>query len=291
MLRRAFTLVELLIVIAIIGLLIGLLLPAVMSAREAARRMQCSSRLRDLALAGIQHHDTHGSLPKGTELTTSSFPYRSWLSQSLPWMEQNSLNDSIEQAYASDAYPFSSPFHPDMARFVPLFACPSDATNSGVVHSERWGFFVGPTSYLGCAGISSVSPNGALHGGSKVSYQRITDGLSNTLYAGERPLSTRNDFGWWYAGAGASIGSLDHTLGVQETINNPFAACGPASGKFAPAKRPQSDCDAMHFWSFHPSGANFAYCDGSVHFLPYSTDERVMRSLATIAAGDVVAIE
>ena len=63
--RRAFTLVELLVVIAIIGLLIGLLLPAVQAAREAARRTSCKNNLKQIGLALHQHHDVHKRLPAG----------------------------------------------------------------------------------------------------------------------------------------------------------------------------------------------------------------------------------
>src|SRR6186997_1376717 len=86
-LRRAFTLVELLVVIAIIGVLVALLLPAVQSARESARRMQCSNNLRQVSIAVHSYHDAIQYLPPAS--TNSNLSGSSAFAAILPHIEQS----------------------------------------------------------------------------------------------------------------------------------------------------------------------------------------------------------
>ena len=102
-LRRGFTLVELLVVIAIIGVLVALLLPAVQSARESARRMQCSNNLKQIALAAHNFHDVEGRLPYNTQFQGGwDWNYqqnqRSWscMARLLPYVEQGNLKEQLQ---------------------------------------------------------------------------------------------------------------------------------------------------------------------------------------------------
>ncbi|MEO0529938.1 MAG: DUF1559 domain-containing protein [Planctomycetota bacterium] len=120
--RDGFTLVELLVVIAIIGILVAMLLPAVQAAREAARRTQCLSNLKNVALAGHNHHDVYGFFPPAIEYSAQAFTTGggaihlnddfgpNWVIKLLPFMEEQPLFDSFvledpatgEEVYISD---------------------------------------------------------------------------------------------------------------------------------------------------------------------------------------------
>jgi prepilin-type N-terminal cleavage/methylation domain-containing protein len=217
--RTAFTLIELLVVLAIIGTLIALLLPAVQRVRDAGARIKCANNLRQIALAAHNYHDTLGSLPAGMRYRNGRDPYllMSWLTQLLPFAEQDSLWRATQAAYGQSPWPLNNPPHVGLTTVLPVFVCPSDGRANGVEEAQREHIFVALTSYLGVEGKDLTTLDGVLFRDSRIRLTDITDGTSQTLLAGERPPSADFQFGWWYAGAGQLFtGSCDMILGVQE---------------------------------------------------------------------------
>jgi prepilin-type processing-associated H-X9-DG protein len=149
---------------------------------------------------------------------------------------------------------------------------------------------VGLTNYLGVLGTNLFRNDGVLFEQSRIRLNDITDGTTNTLMIGERPPSPDQLFGWWYAGWGQDkSGSMDLTLGVRERSVFPGLSMCPQGPFHFQAGDLKNSCDIFHFWSPHPGGAHFAFCDGSVRFLAYSADS-IMPALATRAGGEAVGV-
>lgn len=145
-LRTGFTLVELLVVIAIIGILVGLLLPAVQMAREAARRIQCSNNIKNLALANANFETSKKAYPGSQDIFGSigtgaaqQGKVGSWVVSLMPNFEQQALRDlwddtSTQGNWIGQGQPFATPRDPNIAgQFYPnlsILACPSDTRNN-----------------------------------------------------------------------------------------------------------------------------------------------------------------
>jgi len=196
--RAGFTLIELLVVIAIIAILIALLLPAVQQAREAARRTQCKNNLMQLVLAAHNYEMAYEVLPPGTvnaqgPIKNSPDGYHvSWMVQLLPFLDQAAmyrLFDFKENVYGAKNEKIRK-------AAVSAFKCPSDPVVRG--HFGRGGKDWALTSYAGnhhdVEAPIDADNHGVLFLNSSVRYQDITDGSSNTIFAGEK-YATGNDLG------------------------------------------------------------------------------------------------
>jgi len=289
--RTAFSLVELLVVIGIIALLVGMLLPAVQRVREAAMRSWCTNNLRQIAIATHQYHDTFLSFPPGMRYQNGSdrYPLMSWLTELLPYVEQETLWSTSLSAYQRDPSPLHNPPHIGLATVIPTYICPSDSRTDRMQFAPRDKVSVALTSYLGVEGSNLWTKDGVLFRDSHIRIADIMDGTSQCLLAGERPASADFQFGWWYAGVGQNFtGSADMVLGAVELNVLPydFAPCFSGTYTFGPGQI-SNQCDMFHFWSLHAGGGNFAFADGSVHFLSYSAVS-VLPALATRAGGEVI---
>lgn len=284
--RRAVSLVELLVVIALTAVLLGLLLPAVQMARQAAARTQCANNLRQIGLALHSHHDAHAAFPPGLSGARGPEPYLSWLARLLPYLDQGPLWREVQGAYRQDRDFLRVPPHTRRATVVPTFSCPAEPRT--LRPSARLNGLVAFTAYLGVSGRDADELDGVLFLDSRIRVAQITDGTSHTLMAGERPPSADERFGWWYAGWGQQKdGSAEVVLGLTDyNVAEPPCPRGPY--RFGQG-RPDNPCDAFHYWSLHPGGAHFVFADGSVRFITYSAHP-VMAALSTRAGGEVVTL-
>lgn len=288
--RRAFSLLELVVVLAILAVLAGLILGGVQRVREGAARAGCQNHLRQIGLGLANHHAAQGRFPVGNtdRDEPGSFARRGWMVPLLPFVDQPAVWAQAVEAANAHPHRFSdSPPHP-FTTVIPIYGCPADGRTRQAVHAreKRW---VALTSYLGVAGTRNVRADGVLFTGGSVRLADLTDGASNTLIVGERPASPDMWIGWWYAGYGVDFaGTADTVLGVKERATPEYPRmpdCGEGSTSFRPG-RFDAMCDAMHFWSPHPGGANFATADAAVRFVRYAADP-LMPALASRAGGEI----
>ena len=301
--RNAFTLVELLVVITIIGILIALLLPAVQAAREAARRMQCSNNLKQLGVATHNVHQTHGLLPPvsthgytsaSTGDVVTKGPYQRivgatvffWL---LPYVEQMSLYDQgIKDGTLRTGISYSPiDVFGVCASPVRAFLCPSDptgtfATGMGVVEpggtsgADHYGASCYAANYLVFGAPEAADQVLRLHGESSFD-SSFPDGTSNTILFAERFASCGSPVLSYMPGC--SWGDASDTFRPTFCINQVNQI--PADKGYIPCLTPQDapewnlTCDPKRTQSGHPGAINVCLGDGSVKSVSTAIDHTV----------------
>ena len=297
---RGFTLIELLVVIAIIAVLVGLLLPAVQAAREAARRAQCANNLKQIGLAMHSYHGVHNTFPPGYITAVVNDPVAPEIGPGWGWgvMILNDLElRPLYQGINFSLQITDSGSQTARATMLSVFLCPSNVGNGPVVASSLTGTIlntdVAAGQYVASAGQLEPgefpdSNNGVFYRNSRNGLKDITDGSSATLMAGERSRNVA-DATW--------VGAVP----TWQLCTNPKWAvqeCGPASTLVVshtgtPATGsiyvPNSKVSMVDdYWSLHPGGCNFLFCDGSVRFIKESVTPSIFSYLSTRAGGEVI---
>jgi prepilin-type N-terminal cleavage/methylation domain-containing protein/prepilin-type processing-associated H-X9-DG protein len=308
--RAAFTLVELLVVIAIIGILVALLLPAVQSAREAARRMQCTNNLKQIGLALHNYHGVQGTLPYGSGDCCDRNNPRAWggvwPTMLLPYLELQNLHTAIDFKKHTQDLPASI-----VQTVIPVYVCPSDGNSGNAVLDNRYPH--NPTKAMGlwytacmgpttpdqcpfCQGGKPAAPDnyccqgnnwGTSAGGgypegssvgmfgrfrNAITFAEVPDGLTNTIMVGE-------------------------TLPRQCAFISAFSVNFNVTSTTIPINTLEDDKGAGTNWwrtsgykSKHGGGVNVAMGDASVQFLSQSIDYRLYNLLGNRMDGQTATL-
>lgn len=321
--KSGLTLVEVLVVIAIIGVLVGLLLPAVQASRESARQVLCGNNLKQFGVALHAFHDARSAFPLARQATRSelgpcsfavlpahlvgvaddpvTFPLQpdqvgSWMLRIQPFMEAREILSMWNQpATLNEAYAM---FWKVSGIRVPSYICPSDA--QAMKGTNPWGY--GMTSYLAVSGNDEfVDDNGHASNARngvfptqdwswsprpQITMKKITVGLSKVAIVGERPPSSTLYYGRWnMTDFDTVMGNPNMEFSIIPTGRNGQACPSPG---YYQADEPNNPCAATHFWSFHPGGGRWLQADGAVTFIGYEAGTTVlpmMSSINGLAAG------
>ncbi len=298
--RCAFTLVELLIVIAILGILMAVLLPAVQAAREAARKSQCQNNLKQIGLAVLNYEQTKKLLPPGGMWLENGRRGGSIYVYLLPMLEETAAYRAFDfRSPNVEGTTFAGTNQQVGATVIPTLICPSDdrQTHYDDKAAHNYAASRGPTEvwwnerslcdypWAGQAKAPLDDPRVFAGPFTRVGTQErlraITDGLSKTIFFGEvRPQCSEHARNGWLA---SNNGNGYCTTLIP--IN--FDTCNDMSPD--PCHRSNNWNTEVGFKSAHPGGAFFLFGDGSVHFLAEEIDYSTYQLLGAKNDGQVIA--
>ncbi len=298
----AFTLIELVVVVAIIGLLVAILVPAIQSIRESARRSSCQNNAQQIGLALMSYESAHEVFPPGQLGPTAKTASLSFerhqlighLAYALNFLEQRTFIKSLGEMdwdLNSESRPWyrASGAWEASNRRIPVLNCPSDSgerpeifqlgrsgINGGIVehlvvfaegdlpYSNGW------TNYLGCSGdVSDGLNQGIFFSRSTIGYKHIGDGSSNTILLGEA-----------FGGSGfVDKGEFFKVIRRNSLMGN---GIGANFGFFDDIPDDGQDTTAFVYSSQHSGRTvNFVMADGSTSTIKYGIQADVLESLMT----------
>ena len=288
--KCGFSLVELLVVIAVIGVLVSLLLPAVQAARSAARRISCDNNLKQLGIGLHNYESAVRRMPPGYVYKPGPQGNHAgfgWGAMLLPYVEQTAVHAQVD---------FSRPVFDSRngsirEMHLPLFLCPEDTVSNGSfveMASEKYAM----ASYVASFGPPDLDDTQekreglfSRNGGTR--FAEVLDGLSNTLACGERQNGPFRK-----SGVHGPHFSYETTwIGAVRDIADPSDDHGHMV-LFQTGSTPNSEfSDDRDVSAPHVGYANFLFGDGSVRLLTEEIDLKVYQSLSTKAGSEVGNVE
>ena len=298
--RRAFTLVELLVVISIIGILIGMLLPAVQMVRESARRTSCLNNLKQIGI-GIQNfHDARRRIPPAR----GADKFLTWPVYIMPQLEESNLYEEFDLKRPYAVQPQEA-----VEASVTVFVCPSRRPTGSLSIQEKddaqvgsvgdyagnagsdiyfdinhtWAGFENETDGVFSSGLAidnEVVDDKLIRGGvGRYKFKDITDGLSNTIFVGEKAVNP-NFMGY-------NEGWGDNCI---YNGDEPYAFMRIGGTNLPIASSPSSFPGIIPVWgSAHSTLCNFVFGDGSVRNLRVEIDGETLRRFSARNDGQVIA--